>query len=111
MSVTTPGAPAVTNRTFGLAVPVDKESMVGYGNYATVMDTLEKAVGGEGYVAGESFSAADVYVGSHVGWGMQYDMIEKRPAFEAYWSRLSGREAYRRANALDDAAASAATKE
>ena len=102
---------AVTNRTFGLAVPEDKESMVGYGNLATVMDTLEKAVGGEGYVAGDNFSAADVYVGSHVGWGMQYGMIDKRPAFERYWSRLSGREAYQRGNALDDAAASAAGKE
>ncbi len=101
---------AVTNRTFGLAVPRDKESMVGYGNFATVMDTLEKAVEGGGYVAGGTFSAADVYVGSHIGWGMQYDMIEKRPAFETYWSRLSGREAYQRGNALDDAAADTAGK-
>ena len=96
---------AVTNRMFGFTVPPDKESMVGYGNYATVMDALEKAVEGEGYVAGEAFSAADVYVGSHIGWGMQYDTIEKRRAFEAYWSRLSEREAYRRGNTLDDAAA------
>ncbi len=96
---------AVTNRMFGLTVPEDKESMVGYGNLATVMDTLEKAVEGGGYVAGETFSAADVYVGSHIGWGMQYDTIDKRPAFEAYWSRLSGREAYQRGNALDDTAA------
>ena len=101
---------AVTNRMFGLTVPEDKESMVGYGNFATVMDTLEKAVEGGGYVAGETFSAADVYVGSHIGWGMQYDTIDKRPAFEAYWARLSGREAYQRANALDDAAANAAEK-
>ncbi len=102
---------AVTNRMFGLTVPEDKESMVGYGNFATVMDTLEKAVEGGGYVAGETFSAADVYVGSHIGWGMQYDTIDKRPAFEAYWARLSGREAYQRANALDDAAANVAEKE
>ena len=102
---------AVTNRTFGLTPPADKETMVGYGNFATVMDTLEKAIEGEGYVAGETFSAADVYVGSHIGWGMQYNMIDKRPAFETYWSRLSAREAYQRANALDDAAAGAAAKE
>lgn len=102
---------AVTGRMFGFVVPVDKEPMVGYGNYATVMNALEKAVEGEGYVAGETFSAADVYVGSHIGWGMQYDTVEKRPAFEAYWSRLSEREAYQRGNALDDAAASAAGKE
>ena len=101
---------AVTGRMFGFAVPADQESMVGYGNYATVMDTLEKAVAGEGYVAGESFSAADVYVGSHIGWGMQYGTVEKRPAFEAYWSRLSVRAAYQRGNALDDAAANATGK-
>ncbi len=102
---------AITNRMFGLTVPEDKESMVGYGNFATVMDTLEKAVEGGGYVAGETFSAADVYVGSHIGWGMQYDTIDKRPAFQAYWARLSGRAAYQRANALDDAAANAAEKD
>ena len=101
---------AVTGRMFGFAVPADQESMVGYGNYATVMDTLEKAVAGEGYVAGESFSAADIYVGSHIGWGMQYGTVEKRPAFEAYWSRLSVRAAYQRGNALDDAAANATGK-
>lgn len=79
---------AVTNRNFGLT-----------------MDTLEKALGGGGgYVAGETFTAADVYVGSHIRWGLQFDLIEKRPAFEAYWSRLEGREAYRRATGLDDAA-------
>ena len=75
---------AVTNRVFGFAPPPDKEAMVGYGTFAAVMDTLETAVDGDGYVAGETFSAADVYVGSHVGWGLQLDLIEKRPAFEAY---------------------------
>ena len=78
--------------------------MVGYGNFALTMETLEKAVGAGGYVAGDTFTAADVYVGSHILWGLHYDLIEKRPAFEAYWSRLKGREAYRRATALDDAA-------
>ena len=102
---------AVTNRMFGFAVPADKESMVGYGNFATVMDTLEQAVAGGGYIAGETFSAADVYVGSHIGWGMGYGTIEKRPAFEAYWSRLTVRDAYQRANALDDAATEAAEAE
>ena len=98
---------AVTNRVFGFAPPPDKEAMVGYGTFAAVMDTLETAVAGDGYVAGETFSAADVYVGSHVGWGLQLDLIEKRPAFEAYWARLGAREAYLRAVALDEAAEAA----
>ena len=94
---------AVSNRFLGFEVPEDKEAMMGYGTYAAVLDTLEKAVSGDGYVAGERFSAADVYVGSHIGWGLQMGSIEKRPAFSEYWSRLAGREAYRRAGELDDA--------
>ena len=95
---------AVANRHFGFAPPEDGEAMIGYGNFTLVMDTLEKAVGARCYVAGDSFTAADVYVGSHIFWGLHYDLIEKRPAFEAYRSRLERREAYRRATALDDAA-------
>ncbi len=82
--------------------------MVGYGNFPTVMDALETALAGGGHVAGEAFTAADVYVGSHIVWGLELDLIERRPAFEAYWSRLEKRGAYRRATALDDAAAGAA---
>ena len=94
---------AVSNRFLGFEVPEDKESMIGYGTFGAVMDALEGAVGGDGYVAGEGFSAADVYVGSHVGWGLRMGSIEARPAFSAYWSRLSGRDAYGRATEMDDA--------
>ncbi len=99
---------AVTNNAFDLVPPPDKESMVGYGNYATVMATLEsaleRAVEGGGHVAGQAFTAADIYVGSHIVWGLEYGLIEKRPAFEAYRALLSARDAYRRAADLDDAA-------
>ena len=94
---------AVTNRFLGFEPPADKEGMVGYGNYGAVMDTLEHAVSGGGWIAGDRFSAADVYVGSHVGWGLQMGTIEARPAFADYWSRLEGREARRRAEEIDDA--------
>ena len=96
---------AVANRAFGFELPAEKEAMAGYGNFGLVMDTLETAVAGGGHVAGEAFTAADVYIGSHIGWGLQLDLIERRPAFEAYWERLSAREAWRRATALDDEAA------
>lgn len=94
---------AVTNRSLGFEMPADKEKMVGYGSFDAVMDTLAHAVAGEGYVAGDSFSAADIYVGFHIGWGMQFGTVEKRPGFEAYWARVSDRDAYRRANEIDDA--------
>ena len=52
----------------------------------------------------DRFSAADVYVGSHLGFGMQFGTIEKRKAFEDYWARLTERPAYKRALELDTAA-------
>jgi glutathione S-transferase len=95
---------AVTNRSLGLEPPADKQGIVGYGSFGAVMDTLERAVAGDGYIAGDRFSAADLYVGAHIGWGLSFGSIEQRPAFAEYWSRVSDRAAYRRANELDDAA-------
>ena len=92
---------AAMNRALGFAVPEDKERMIGYGTFAATMDTLEEALSGDAYVAGDSFTAADVYIGSHVFWGLQFESIEKRPAFEAYWDRLKDRPALQRANELD----------
>ncbi|CAN5801042.1 glutathione S-transferase family protein [soil metagenome] len=99
---------AVTNAALGVEVPPDKRGFVGYGDLAAVTDTLEQAVSAAPHVAGDAFSAADVYVGSHVGWGLQFGTIERRPAFEAYWSRLEARPAHSRAAGLDDAAMAAA---
>ncbi|MCM2477015.1 glutathione S-transferase family protein [Rhizobium sp. CG5] len=95
---------AVSNRSLGFEVPADKQGMIGYGSYEDVMDTLEIAVSANPYVAGKAFSAADVYVGSHIGWGLRFGGIEKRPAFVDYLARVSERPAFKRANALDDAA-------
>lgn len=94
---------AVASKAFGLEVPPDRARAIGYGTYADAMDTLEYAVTRSEYVAGERFSAADVYVGSQVLWGLQFGTIEKRPAFEAYGARLTTRPAARRAAEIDDA--------
>jgi len=98
-----PAEAAVMNRSLGLVVPEERERMIGYGNFGTVMDVMEKAVSTSPYIAGESFTAADVYCGSQIGWGLQFGSIEKRPAFEAYWSRLADRPARVRAIEIDDA--------
>ncbi|MGO4171138.1 glutathione S-transferase family protein [Bosea sp. TAF32] len=94
---------AVSNKAFGLEVPPDRARAIGYGTYADVMDTLEQAVSQGPYLLGERFSAADVYVGSQVQWGLQFGTIEKRPAFEAYGARLAGRPAAKRADDIDNA--------
>ncbi len=96
---------AVSNKALGFEVPVGRERMIGYGSYGDVMDALELAVRSNSYIAGEKFSAADVYVGSQIGWGLQFGSIEKRPAFEQYFGRLALRDAYQRASSKDDQAA------
>ncbi|HTU53766.1 MAG TPA: glutathione S-transferase family protein [Acetobacteraceae bacterium] len=98
---------AATNKILGFAVPEGRERMMSYGTYADVINTLERAVGESDYVLGEDFSAADVYLGSHIGWGMQFGSIEKRPSFESYWARLSARPAAVRAREIDEALAPA----
>ena len=95
---------AATNHAMGFEVTGERQQgMAGYGSYQRVMDALEALVPAEGYIAGPKFTAADVYVGSHFGWGLQFGSIEKRPGFAEYWARVSDRPAQRRATALDDA--------
>lgn len=94
---------AVSGKSLGLEAPPDKQATVGYGSYEAVMDTLEQGLSGDGYIAGDRFSAADVYCGSHIGWGLQFNTIDNRPTFSDYWARIKDREALKRAAELDDA--------
>jgi glutathione S-transferase len=99
---------AVTNKSMGFEVPVERRVMAGYGCLEDTLDALEQAVTGRQYLAGDRFSAADVYVGAQIGWGMMFGSIDKRPAFEAYWAGLSQRPAAKRAAEIDDALIAAA---
>jgi glutathione S-transferase len=95
---------AVTGKALGLLAPADKKAMAGYGSFEETIDALERAVSGSQYICGNQFTAADVYVGAQLGWGMMFGTIEKRPAFSEYFERLQARPAAKRANELDDAA-------
>lgn len=94
---------AVTNRSLGVVLEPDRARMVGYGTYDLTIDTLEGAVTGRPYLCGDRFTAADVYVGSQIDWGLQFGTIPDRPAFAAYAERLRARDAYRRAKDIDNA--------
>jgi glutathione S-transferase len=98
---------AVTNKALGFQTTPEQSRMAGYGSFADVMDSLEQAVSHSPYLTGERFTAADVYVGSQIGWGLQFGSIDKRPAFQSYYDRLQQRPAHRRANEQDDAAMAA----
>jgi glutathione S-transferase len=94
---------AVVGKSLGFVVPEDRKGMAGFGSLADVLDTIEQAVSKTEYLAGDKFSAADLYLGAHIGWGMQFGSIEKRAAFEKYWNRISSRPAAVRAREIDDA--------
>ncbi|MBS0331795.1 MAG: glutathione S-transferase family protein [Proteobacteria bacterium] len=93
---------AVTARSLGLEPKPEQKRMAGFGSLDDTLAALETAVAGKDYIAGGKFTAADVYVGSQIGWGMQFGSIDKRPAFTAYWDRISARPAAVRAREIDD---------
>ena len=94
---------ALSNKALGFQVPGEQKRMVGYGSVEDVVNAFEYAVSQSEYIAGERFTAADVYVGSQVGWGMMFGTLEKRPAFERYWQRIGSRPAAVQARQIDDA--------
>jgi glutathione S-transferase len=94
---------AVTDKSLGVEVPADKQAMVGYRTLDAAVATLESALENGPHILGEKFSAADVYVGSHIAWGLLFGSLPKRPAFEAYAARLHDRPAAIRARGIDDA--------
>ncbi|HEX8448692.1 MAG TPA: glutathione S-transferase family protein [Allosphingosinicella sp.] len=93
----------VTGKSLGLLAPPDKKAMAGYGSFEETIDALERGIGAGPYICGDQFTAADVYVGSQIGWGMMFNSIDRRPAFVDYFERISSRPAAVRARELDDA--------
>lgn len=91
---------ALTNKAFGFEAP-DKAASLGYGSYEATVDALASAVSSSPYICGDRFTAADVYIGSHIMFGLAFKTLEPRPEFAAYVARLQEREAYQRAAALD----------
>ena len=102
---------AVTVKSLGFEVPADRHAMAGWGSYGDVMDTLEKALTGREYLVGDSFTAADLYVASHLAWGLQFGTVEPRQVFKDYAARMPSRPADTRATQIDDALIAAAQAE
>ena len=93
---------AFVDRALGVVVPADRRSMTGYGSLEDALDSLERAVGTGDHLAGDGFTAADLYVASQVGFGTMFKMIGDRPGLVAYAARMGERPAARRAAAIDD---------
>ncbi|WP_350601512.1 glutathione S-transferase N-terminal domain-containing protein [Pseudomonas sp. 65/3-MNA-CIBAN-0223] len=99
---------AVTNHRAGFIPAPEQEFFFGYGSYERTVDQLERAVLAHPFIAGDRFTAADVYVGSHIGWGLGMQTLPPRAAFLAYAEKLTRRDAYQSAVAKDQAVLDAA---
>ena len=93
---------AITNRSMGWEGGPDKQMMLGYGSFDLAADTLAGWLADHDFICGDRFTAADVFVGAQVDWGLAFNTLPDRPAFSAYAERLRARPAYIRAKAIDN---------
>ena len=94
---------AITNKAMGFVLPEGRKQSVGYGTLDDVLQALEQAVSVPQWICGDQFTAADVYVGSQVDWGLAFGTMPATPALTAYADRLRTRPAYQRQKAIDNA--------
>jgi len=95
---------AVVNTGFGWKTNGAQEKRrAGYGDLTDVLAALTGHLAKHDFIADGRFTAADVYVGSQVGWGMQFGGIPASDVLSAYWARLKDRPALLAANAKDNA--------
>jgi glutathione S-transferase len=73
----------------------------GWGDYDRAMTALEAAMKPGPWLFGDHFTVADLYIASGLGFGMQFGMIDKRPAFVDFAGRASARPAYKRAEEIE----------
>ncbi|MCB6179532.1 glutathione S-transferase family protein [Rhodobacter sp. Har01] len=95
---------AVVNTSFGWQAKTPQEAgRTGYGSLEAVTAALTGHLEKHDYIADGRFTAADVYLGSQVGWGMMFKTIPANDTLAAYWARLQPRPARIAAAARDDA--------
>ena len=74
----------------------------GYGAEGDVVRVLEQAVTGKTFLAGDHFTAADLYMTAYLDFYMQFGMLERLPAFETFCAHHRERPAAQAAKARDD---------
>ena len=79
-----------------------KPEQAGYGSEADVLATLEGALKGRDHLAGDHFTAADLFVAASIGFYLQFKMLEPRQNLVRYAQLHGRRPAAQQANAIDD---------
>ena len=84
-------------------LPVEERSAAiaeqGRREWGEAAGVLERSLEGKSFLVGDRFTAADVMIGSLVGWARALRLLDGLPTLEAYSKRLTERPAYKRATA------------
>jgi glutathione S-transferase len=84
--------PALVDKLFNRPA-VERKGALGYGSYEDTLNTLETALKPGPWILGQRFSAADVYVGAQIQWGLMVKALEPRPLFLQFVERIAARPA------------------
>ena len=93
---------AASAKSMSWDISAENARTLGFGSAEDTFRAVEIALEPGPFVCGEQFTAVDVYLGSHLMWGMMFGTIEKRPLFEAYVARLTERPAMQRCQQLNN---------
>ena len=74
----------------------------GWGDFETMIDTLESGLGSSPWILGENFSAADVMVGSSVIFLRQFGILPESEELQAYADRCLARPGHEKAQSLEE---------
>ncbi len=82
-------------------------SMSPYGDFDSMLKTLNEQLGTGPYLLGETFTAADVLWATALTWTTLFGLIPMSPMIKAYIDRVNARPAVARARAKDEELAAA----
>ncbi len=76
-------------------------SSAGWGSATQVFDVLDKAVETGPWLLGDTFSAADIVIGSGLNFAVRaFQMVPARPSFDRYLDRCAARPAFKAAEKM-----------
>ena len=87
---------AITTKAMQWPAGEEHARMLGFGTYKDTLDAIAGHLKGREFICDYGFSAADVYLGSGLIFGMEIKAVEQRPEFETYAQGLMQRPAYKR---------------
>jgi glutathione S-transferase len=94
---------SITSRALKFEPTPQQEAMAGWGSIERTIAALDGFLSGRTWVCGDRFTMADVYLGSSVGWGVNFGILPPTQALSAYIERIEARPAYKAAKAIDNA--------